>query len=279
MDSANGFSMKSFIVAAIQMTSTARVVQNLTSAREFVAQAKEKGAYLVALPENFSFMGNEKEKLKVLEQLETEVKAFLSEISKEFEIFLLGGGYPTRSPSGISYNTASLYDPNGSEVFTYHKTHLFDHNVGDGRNYQESSFTESGKSPPPIYDTGLIHMSSAICYDIRFPELFRSLSLGGCELCFLPAAFTVPTGLAHWEVLLRARAIENLMYIVAPAQWGSHDPHGNRRTYGHSLIVSPWGEILSLLSEGEGVVSAEISRDVVMEKRAHFPVLKHRLFF
>ncbi|PKA10233.1 hydrolase, partial [Leptospira meyeri] len=159
-----------------------------------------------------------------------------------------------------------------------HKAHLFNAVVGDGFNYSESNSTESGGKVPDVIQTEYGKISSAICYDIRFPELFRALSEKGVELCFLPAAFTVPTGEAHWHVLLRARAIENFMYVLAPGQTGTHDPHGKRKTFGHSLIISPWGEILDEINDTEGFVIADIDLQKLSEIRNQLPSLNHRLF-
>ncbi len=264
--------------AVVQISSNARISNNLTECRKWTEQAAKEGAKLIGLPENFSFMGSEDEKKKLIGQIETETKAFLSETAKDLGVFLLGGGYPTDAKNGKVYNTASLFSPEGIEVFQYHKAHLFDAVVGDGISYRESNATESGGEVPSIISTPLGCVSSAICYDIRFPELFRKLSQGGCEVCFLPAAFTVPTGIAHWEVLLRARAIENLMYILAPGQTGTHDPHGKRKTYGHSLIISPWGEILADAGTDIGYAIAEIDINKLEDTRKNFPALKHRLF-
>lgn len=264
--------------AVVQVTSNARVINNLTLCRQFVERAAEAGAKVVALPENFSFMGSEEEKKQLLGQIENETFAFLKETAKDCGIYLLGGGFPTTAGNGKVFNTAVIFDPHGEEIFRYHKAHLFNAIVGDGFSYSESRGTESGGVLPQVVSTEFGKFSSAICYDIRFPELFRSLSKDGVEICFLPAAFTVPTGVAHWEVLLRARAIENLMYVIAPGQTGIHDPHGKRKTYGHSMIVSPWGEVLADAGTNPGYAIAEINLDELLEKRKSLPSLEHRLF-
>jgi len=264
--------------AVVQVSSNARITNNLTQCRKWIEAAKSEGAKLIGLPENFSFMGSEEEKKNLIGQIEFETKEFLSETAKELGIFLLGGGFPTDAGNGKVFNTASLYSPEGLEIFTYNKAHLFNAQVGDGVNYQESRSTESGGKLPSVVTTEVGNLSSAICYDLRFPELFRKLSQNGCEICFLPAAFTVPTGIAHWEVLLRARAIENLMYIIAPGQTGTHDPHGKRKTYGHSVIISPWGEILADARTDVGYAIAEIDLTKIKETRKNFPALNHTLF-
>ncbi|WP_425460632.1 carbon-nitrogen hydrolase family protein [Leptospira idonii] len=272
------FMMDIFKAAVVQVSSNARVTNNLTQCRQFIEAAAKEGAKLVGLPENFSFMGNEQEKRNLIGQIEEETISFLSETSRDLGIYLLGGGFPTNAGNGKVYNTALLFDPEGKEIFRYYKAHLFNAEVGDGFSYSESNSTESGGKIPDVVSTTLGQISSAICYDIRFPELFRDLSKNGCEICFLPAAFTTPTGEAHWEVLLRARAIENFMYVIAPGQTGIHDPHGTRKTYGHSLIVSPWGEVLADVGTDPGYAVCEIDLTKLHEIRAKLPSLKHRLF-
>ncbi|BDA80900.1 nitrilase [Leptospira kobayashii] len=264
--------------AVIQVSSNARVANNLTKCRQYIKEAVEEGAKLIGLPENFSFMGSEEEKRNLLGEIEIETTQFLSETAKDFQIHLLGGGFPTRAENDKVYNTALLFDPSGSEIFRYYKAHLFNAEVGDGFSYSESRSTMSGGKIPPVIETELGKISSAICYDIRFPELFRDLSHNGCEICFLPAAFTAPTGEAHWEVLLRARAIENFMFIIAPGQTGTHDPHGRRKTYGHSLIVSPWGTVLADAGKEPGFAIAEINLESLHEIRHKLPALQHSLF-
>jgi predicted amidohydrolase len=264
--------------AVVQVSSNARVSRNLTVCRQYIEAAHKEGAQLIGLPENFSFMGSEAEKKNLLGEIEEETNTFLRETARELGIYLLGGGFPTDAGNGKVFNTASMYSPEGIEIFKYHKAHLFNAEVGDGFSYSESNSTESGGQIPEVVPTILGNLSSAICYDIRFPELFRSLSQNGCQLCFLPAAFTVPTGIAHWEVLLRARAIENLMFILAPGQTGVHDPHGKRKTYGHSLIISPWGEILADAGKEPGYAIAEIDIGKLVKIRESFPALRHAIF-
>lgn len=272
------FMPEKYKAAVIQVSSNARITGNLTQCRKLIEAAAREGAKLVGLPENFSFMGSEGEKKSLIGQIEIETREFLAETAKELGIYLLGGGYPTDAGNGKVFNTASLFSEEGLEIFKYNKAHLFNAEVGDGVNYMESRSTESGGLLPDVISTSLGQLSSAICYDVRFPELFRNLSKKGCQVCFLPAAFTVPTGIVHWEVLLRARAIENLMYILAPGQTGTHDPHGTRKTYGHSMIISPWGEILADAGTDVGYAIAEIDLSKVIETRKNFPALNHALF-
>jgi deaminated glutathione amidase len=276
--------MQNFTTALIQITSTNRLDENLSKIAGFLNKAKSKGAQLVCLPENFSFFGTEQEKLANLEEIATKTQNFLFEESKKHKIFILGGGYayPAEAEEifegkGTCYNQASIFDPNGKEIFRYQKMHLFDTEPGDGVTYLESKTVLPGKSIPDVIDMdGLCNLTSFICYDIRFPEVFRMVSQKGAEVVCLPAAFTVPTGLAHWEVLLRARAIENFCYILAPAQVGVHDEKSKRKTYGHSMVISPWGEKLGELENEEGVLLVELEASLLEESRARIPALKHR---
>ncbi|EPG73332.1 hydrolase, carbon-nitrogen family [Leptospira fainei serovar Hurstbridge str. BUT 6] len=269
--------MAKYKAAVIQVNSNADPSANLTKAGELIRSAVDKGAKLVGLPENFPFLGSEKEKLERGEELQRLSENFLSQTSREHRIYLLGGGYPVPTQKGKVFNTASFYDPNGNKIFRYYKIHLFDTDPGDGVEYRESRSVEAGTEPSPIFfSSDLGNISTVICYDLRFPELFRVLVSNGAEILFVPSAFTKLTGLAHWEPLLRARAIENFCYILAPAQTGSHET--GRETYGHSMIVSPWGEILSESGVEEGIIYAEIDTDEVKKARKKIPSLKHRKF-
>ncbi|MCC5815212.1 MAG: carbon-nitrogen hydrolase family protein [Leptospira sp.] len=276
--------MQNFRTALIQITSSNHLQENLTKIENFLKEAKSKGAQLVCLPENFSFFGTEKEKLANLKEISEKTQNFLSEESKKHGIFLLGGGYPfptQANPSGQNpdtcYNQASIYNPDGKEILRYRKMHLFDTDPGDGVSYQESKTVTAGESTPDVVGIGdLCRLTTFICYDIRFPEVFRIASRNGAEVICLPAAFTIPTGQAHWEVLLRARAIENFCYIIAPAQVGVHDEKSKRKTYGHSMVVNPWGEIIGELETEEGVLVVDLDAKVLEESRARIPALKHR---
>ncbi|EPG66141.1 carbon-nitrogen hydrolase family protein [Leptospira wolffii] len=267
--------MSRFKAALIQLNSRADLDFNLQKCEKLAEEAVSGGAKLLGLPENFPFLGSEKEKLERGAEIETKTRSFLENISKKNKITVLAGGFPSPAPGGKVYNTAALFGPDGKEIFQYHKIHLFDTDPGDGVEYRESRSVEAGKEIPPVYrNSELGNISSVVCYDLRFPELFRKLADQESDIVFVPAAFTKLTGEAHWEVLLRARAIENQCYILAPAQTGTHS--GGRETYGHSLVVDPWGRILADAMEGEKVILADIDLEEVKKARKKIPALRHR---
>lgn len=269
--------MKSYLAAAIQMTSVSDLQQNLAQAEEFIDLAVRQGAELVGLPENFSFMGEEKDKLALAHEIGTQTEKFVKTMAQRYQVNILGGGFPMPESSGKVYNTALLVDANGEEIVRYHKVHLFDVNVPDGNTYQESSTVMAGKELPAIHfsqDLGNIGLS--VCYDVRFPELYRYMSHKGANILFVPAAFTAFTGKDHWQVLLQARAIENTCYIIAPAQTGTH--YARRQTHGHAMIIDPWGVILADAGEKPGVAIAEINPVRLEQVRRQMPSLQHRVF-
>lgn len=213
--------MKSYLAAAIQMTSLPDLEKNLVEAEELIELAVRRGAELVSLPENFSFLGTEQEKITQAEAIASQSEKFLKTMAQRFQITLLGGGFPVPVNSTKVYNTALLVDANGTELARYEKVHLFDVNLPDGNTYQESSTVMSGTQYPPVYDSEQLgRLGLSVCYDVRFPELYRYLAYKGADLIFVPAAFTAYTGKDHWQVLLQARAIENTCYIIAPAKQG-----------------------------------------------------------
>lgn len=271
--------MKSYIAAAVCMTSTPDVDANLNQAEELIELAVNQGAKLVGLPENFSFLGKDEDKIAYSDTIAEKSEKFLIRMAQRFQITILGGGFPTPLPEDEKvYNTALLINSNGSELARYQKVHLFDVNVPDGNNYCESNTVMAGVNFPPLTpteDLGCIGLS--ICYDVRFPEVYRHLSLYGAEVIFIPAAFTAYTGKDHWEVLLRARAIENTCYIIAPAQTGNH--YERRFTHGHSMIIDPWGTILANTGSQIGVAIAEIDPQRLQKVRQQMPCLQHRVFY
>jgi deaminated glutathione amidase len=271
-------SMKSYLAAAIQMTSVPDVDKNLTQAEEFIDLAVRRGAELVGLPENFAFMGDDEgEKLTKADTIASLCEKFLKTMAQRYQIAIVGGGFPVPSDNGKVYNTCLLIDKNGVEVARYEKVHLFDVNVPDGNTYQESSTVKAGTELPPVYaseELGKIGLS--VCYDVRFPELYRSLSHQGAEILLVPAAFTAYTGKDHWKVLLQARAIENTCYVIAPAQTGRHN--GLRQTHGHAMIIDPWGVILADAGDRPGVAIAEIDPNRLTQVRRQMPSLQHRVF-
>ena len=261
-------------VAALQMNSGEVLDENLTVADRLIYQAAELGAELVVLPENFSLMTGDHEVRLAAAQRGQEVRRFLSELAKKHCISLVGGSIPLASTEGKVTNSCLMYGADGEFLARYDKIHLFDVDVGRGESYQESARTTAGSQPVlvPLHNT---QVGLTICYDMRFPELFRTLSERGAEVFTVPSAFTVPTGQAHWHVLLRCRAIENLAWIIAPAQAGCHP--GGRETFGHSLIIDPWGEVVAEQTEPiTQLVLADIDLELVRDKRRRFPVLTHR---
>ncbi|MCL2926699.1 MAG: carbon-nitrogen hydrolase family protein [Trichodesmium sp. St16_bin4-tuft] len=269
--------MKSYLAAAISMTSVPDLAKNLSQAEELIDLAIRQGAELVTLPENFSFLGGEEEKISQAEAIAEKSEKFLKTIAQKYQITILGGGYPVPTTNGKVYNVASLIEPNGIEVARYEKAHLFDVNLPDGNTYQESNTVKAGMKLPSVYESkDYGNLGISVCYDVRFPELYRHLSNAGAEVLFIPAAFTAYTGKDHWQVLLQARAIENTCYIIAPAQTGNH--YGRRQTHGHAMIVDPWGLILADTGDKPGVAIAEIDPTRLEQVRRQMPSLQHRVF-
>jgi len=262
-----------FKIAAIQMVSGPVVQENLAAAEALIREAVGQGARLVGLPEYFCIMGmRDSDKVDVREQDGTgPIQDFLSRIAAELRIWLVGGTTPLQcADPGKVRNACLVYDERGQRVARYDKIHLFGFQSGEER-YDEAASIEAGDTPV-AFDSSYGRIGLSVCYDVRFPELYRAYA--PVDLVFVPSAFTVPTGRAHWEVLLRARAIESLAYLVAPAQGGTH-PSG-RQTWGHSMIIDPWGSVLACRDSGPGVVIAEINPQVISEARAKLPALDHR---
>ena len=259
------------------MTSSHIVADNLAAAGDLLREAQVAGADIACLPENFSFIGlRDADKLQVAEQDgEGPVQTFLSETARRLKMWILGGTIVIRGATDRRVaNSSLLIDADGRRVARYDKIHLFDVTIpGRDEQYRESTHVAAGRDPV-IADTPAGRLGLSVCYDMRFPELYRELVSLGAEWLAMPAAFTVPTGRAHWETLLRARAIENLCYVVAPAQSGTHT--SGRETYGDSLIVDYWGQVLSRLAKGNGVITAEIDLVKQAETRARFPALDNR---
>jgi predicted amidohydrolase len=264
-------------VAAIQMTSGHLVEDNLAAAAELLREAKDLGADIACLPENFSFIGlKDADKLKVAEaDGEGPIQDFLRDTARRLGLWILGGTTVIKGDSAARVANASLLiDADGKRVARYDKIHLFDVAIpGRDEKYLESTHVMPGREAV-IADTPVGKLGLSVCYDMRFPELYRDLVARGAEWLAMPAAFTVPTGRAHWETLLRARAIENLCYVVAPAQSGTHT--SGRETYGDTLIADYWGQVLSRLAKGSGVITADIDLAKQAETRARFPALDNR---
>lgn len=251
-------------IAAIQMVSGPELAPNLAAAERLIAAAAAAGARLAALPENFYLIGrHEGDKVKLREPDGSgPVQQFLSQISRKYKLWIIAGTAPICAEDEKRVRGACLvYDDAGKRVARYDKMHLFRFK-NEKEEYDETRTVEPGNRPLAIASP-FGRLALSVCYDVRFPELYRGL--GEFDVMFVPSAFTVPTGQAHWETLLRARAIENKAYVVAPAQGGTHA--GGRRTWGHTMIVDPWGEILGVQDEGEGLVVAEIDLERIKDIR------------
>ncbi|MFC0133936.1 acyltransferase [Massilia eurypsychrophila] len=260
-------------VAAIQMVSTPDVAENIASARRLVAEAAAGGATLVSLPEYWPIMGmSDTDKVAHAEQVgDGPIQQFMADAAREHGIWLIGGTLPLVSNDAARVmNTTLVYQPDGEPAARYDKMHLFGFEKGD-ESYNESRTIVPGAAVG-TFEAPFGRVGLSVCYDLRFPELYRAM--GECALIVVPAAFTHTTGLAHWEVLLRARAIENQCYVLASAQGGRHQ--NGRRTYGHSMLIDPWGEVKAQLAEGEGVISGELDADFLASVRESLPALKHR---
>ncbi len=262
-------------IAAVQMVSTPDVARNLEAAGRLVAEAAAAGAALVALPEYFCLLGRrDTDKLEHAEAPgQGPIQDFLAAAARRHGIWLVGGTLPLHSgEGGRVLNSNGVWAPDGTLAARYDKIHLFA--FDNGREQYDEGRTLAAGSTPVALQAGPLRLGLSVCYDLRFPELYRALMQPPCDLLSVPSAFTFTTGRAHWETLLRARAIENQCYVIAPAQGGTHE--NGRRTWGHSLVVDPWGEVVALLEEGEGVVLAEVDTERIAQVRAQLPALRHR---
>jgi len=263
-----------FCVAAIQMVSSTRVDDNLAQAQTWIHTAVQRGAQLVALPEYFCLLGQQdKDKLTIQEAPGSgPIQDFLSRQARQHGIWLVGGTVPLQSPEPERiYNATLVFDPQGQQVARYDKIHLFGFSRGQ-ESYDESISMRPGNNPPQSFAAPCGKVGLSICYDLRFPELYRAL--GDVALIIVPSAFTYTTGQAHWELLLRTRAIENQCYVLAPAQGGKHE--NGRRTWGHSMLVDPWGQIVSVVDENPGIALGTIADSRLHDVRQSLPALRHR---
>ena len=260
-------------IAAIQMVSAPDLETNLATASRLIDQAVSDGAQLVSLPEYFVQMGlHETDKFQIAEEFgHGPMQEMLASKARQHDIWVAGGSMPikTHDPAKVT-NTALLFNPQGEVVARYDKMHLFSYQDGT-RNLDEGRTMVAGTEIVTA-DTPFGRIGMSICYDLRFPELYRAM--GEVDLILVPSAFTVPTGSAHWNVLLRARAIENQCYVLAAAQGGTHA--SGRQTYGHSMLIDPWGEVVSVLPEGEGVVMGEMDLERLKSVRHNLQALRHR---
>ena len=269
-------------VAAIQMVSSDQVEQNLRDTELLVTQAAEQGAQLVVLPENFALLSSSKSRETGMKETTPDgpVRSFVADLARRRQLWIVAGSIPiTVRPDGAAMESrvraaCFVYDSQGNEVARYDKIHLFDVDVADDfGSYRESDTIEPGDAVRTVA-TPFGCLGLSICYDLRFPELYRQLLQRGAEIITVPSAFTAVTGAAHWEVLLRARAVENLCYVIGANQGGRHSK--TRETYGHSMVVDPWGRMLASREKGPGVVMASLDRGYLEELRQRMPVIKHR---
>jgi nitrilase len=265
-------------IAALQMVSTPDVPTNLDAARRLVARAAGGGARLVVLPEYFCLMElgrqGDRGKLAIAEAPgDGPIQRMLSDTAREHRVWVIGGTLPMRSsdPERV-LNASCVFGPDGAAVVRYDKIHLFKYDNGREK-YDEGRAILAG-TQPLAFQAGDLRIGLSVCYDLRFPELYRALMHPPCDLLAVPSAFTHTTGKAHWELLLRARAVENQCYVIAAAQGGQH--MNGRRTYGHSMVVDPWGGVVSVLEEGEGVVFADVDAARIASVRLQLPALEHR---
>lgn len=268
-----------YLAAALQMNSQPDPEMNIEQARSLVKEAAERGCRLVCLPENFPWMGNPGERSERSDGIAKSARAFLSKTSSEYGVWLSGGTYPEplRGPEAKGKVNARslLLNPGGETVASYDKMHLFDVDLPGGETYRESDYIEPGAAEPVVADTGEVgKLGLTVCYDLRFPELYRALADRNAQVLLVPSAFTRTTGRDHWHALLRARAIENTCYLIAAAQTGEHG--GNRETFGHAMILDPWGRTLADAGTGVGMAVAEINFNRLKEVRRSLPSLEHR---
>lgn len=264
-------------VGAVQMATGPNVGANLFEAERLIKEAAEGGAGLVVLPENFAFMGRRGEDHLGLREAEGSgpIQTFLSRVAEQHGVWLVGGTIPMSASDGGRVRAACLvFDAAGHRVARYDKIHLFDVCLPGGEErYQESATIEPGDSVV-VVDSPFGRLGVAVCYDLRFPELFRQMLDQGMEILAIPSAFTAITGKAHWETLVRARAIENLAYVVAAAQGGFH--LNGRETHGHSMVVDPWGTVLAQVPRGTGFICCPLDREFQVSVRRNFPTIDHR---
>lgn len=265
-----------FLAAACQMRCTSDLAANLCQAEELVRTAAARGATFVATPENTNYLGPHGEKVRLAETLDGPTCLLFSRLARELSIHLLLGSFNEKSSvEGRCFNSSVLFGPTGVRLAVYRKIHLFDVDVPEGVSFRESATVAPGAdvvvSETPFGTVGL-----SICYDLRFGELYRALVARGAALLTIPSAFTAVTGRAHWEILVRARAIESQAFVVAPGQHGEHGDSGLRESHGHSLIVDPWGRILAEAADGVGIAVAEIDLAEVPRVRAAIPIAAHR---
>ena len=266
-----------FTAACIQIRASSDVERNLRVTEELVRRAAAMGCALVATPEATTYLGPHDRKVELAEPVDGPTHRRLARWAQELGIHLLVGSVAERAEgeTGRCHNTSLLFGPDGALIASYRKMHLFDVDIPGGVRFAESRTCARGDALV-VADTALGRLGLSICYDLRFPELYRELVDRGAQLLAVPSAFTLMTGKDHWHALLRARAIETQCYVLAPGQWGAHDDEGLRRSYGHSVIIDPWGTVVAECSDGEGLCVAEIDLDRVASVRRSMPLSEHR---
>jgi predicted amidohydrolase len=263
-----------FIAAAIQMLASDDKAANLADAECWVREAARRGARVIALPEVFIWRGEKKRERESAETIPGPTSMAMAQLARELAVYLLAGSIlEAIEGSEKAYNTSLLFDPTGAVCASYRKIHLFDVDLANGVSLRESATREYGESIV-VARTDQCVMGLTVCYDLRFPELYRALTREGAQIVFVPSAFTAYTGQAHWESLLRARAIENQLYVIAPDQFGK-SPR-SFETHGHSMIVDPWGRVVAELPNAAGVITAEVDLDYLAKVRSELPALQHR---
>lgn len=266
------------LAAVVQMNSTSNAEANWQQARKLVIQAAERGAQFVATPENTNYLGPHEAKVRRAESLEGKTCQQFSNLARELGIHLLLGSFNEKSEApGRCFNTSVLFGPDGSQLAVYRKIHLFDVDVSPEVRFSESATVQGGSELVAV-ETEFGAIGLTVCYDLRFPGLYQRLRDLGSEILTVPSAFTLTTGKDHWHPLLRARAIETQCFVLAPAQYGKHDDEGLRESYGHAMIVDPWGQIVAMVADGSGVALAEIDRGRLESVRASMPVIDHRRY-
>ena len=269
---------QTYLAAVVQMGATSDEQANWETARHWIETAADRGAQFVTTPENTNYLGPHKEKVKLAEPTSGRTCGRFAALARDRGIYLLLGSYNELSPEedgSRCYNTSVLFDPQGEVAATYRKIHLFDVDVSDAVRFLESKTAVPGTNTVAV-DTPLGRLGLTICYDLRFPELYLKLAREGAEILTVPSAFTLMTGKDHWYPLLRARAIETQCYVLAAAQTGRHDDRGLRHSFGHSVIIDPWGHVLADAGDAPGIALAEIDRRRIAEVRRSMPVASHR---
>ena len=264
-----------FTAACVQIQGSSDIERNLKTTRRLICEAADLGASLVVTPEATNFLGPHSRKLEIAEKIDGKTPEMFAELARERSIHLMVGSFVERGDDRRVYNTSLLFGPDGELIAHYRKLHLFDVAVPNGVTFHESETTIPGDEVV-VADTALGKIGMTICYDLRFGELYRALVEKGAEIITVPSAFTLMTGKDHWSVLLRARAIESQAWVIAPGQWGEHDDEGLRRSYGHSLIVDPWGVVTAQCGDREGICLSPVDLEVGRRLRQNMPVGQHR---